>query len=79
MNIETLDNYEKLEKIEVEALENTDEVVPLERNNESVEIFDSNVEADIEMSSCSCKGGCGSNYSHGECYCSGSCGSNYHK
>lgn len=79
MKTEFLESNEKLEQIEANALEGTDEVTPLEGNAESFEISESVNEPSIEMSTCTCSGGCGSNYSHGNCTCSGNCGSNYHK
>lgn len=79
MSQEKLEANEKLEQIEVEALENTNEVAPLEENQETVECSETFGEPDMEMSTCPCTGGCGSNYSTGGCQCSGNCGSNYHK
>lgn len=79
MSKEMLESNEKLEKIEANALENTDEVAPLENNSEFVETPESVNEPNMEMSTCICSGGCGSNYSTGSCICSGNCGSNYHK
>ena len=70
---------EKLERIEEHALENTDEVTPLEDNMEYLDTPENVNEPNIEMSNCTCMGGCGSNYSYGNCTCMGSCGSNYHK
>lgn len=70
---------EKLEQIESNALESTNEVTPLEESLEVREEPESVAEPNIEMSTCTCSGGCGSNYSYGGCTCSGSCGSNYHK
>ena len=79
MNSQTLESNEKLERIEANALENMDEVVPIEETRELTEVPESVNEPIIEMSVCTCSGGCGSNYSYGGCACSGSCGSNYHK
>lgn len=79
MSQEKLEINEKLEKIEAEALENTNEVLPLEENIETVECAENFGEPDMEMSTCPCTGGCGSNYSTGSCTCSGNCGANYHK
>ena len=79
MSQEKLEINEKLEQIEAEALENTNEVLPLEENIETVECAENFGEPDMEMSICSCTGGCGSNYSTGSCTCSGNCGANYHK
>ena len=79
MNNQTLESNEKLEQIEANALENTEEVSPLEVNVEHTDTPESVNEPIIEMSTCTCSGGCGSNYSFGGCTCSGNCGSNYHK
>lgn len=79
MNNENLEANEKLEQIEASALEGTEEVSPLEGTQESMEIPEDLSEPTMEMSICSCTGGCGSNYSFGGCTCSGNCGSNYHK
>ena len=71
MENEMLETNEKLEQIEANALENTDE---------SVEPTESVNEPSMEMSNCMCMGSCGSNYSVStNCMCMGSCGSNYHK
>ena len=79
MNNEALEANEKLENIEANALESTDEVKPLVENTDYSETPESANEPNIEMSTCTCSGGCGSNYSYGTCSCSGNCGSNYHK
>jgi len=79
MSKEVLESNEKLESIEANALESTDEVTPLEDNADYAETPKSVNEPNIEMSTCTCTGGCGSNYSYGTCTCSGNCGSNYHK
>lgn len=79
MNNQTLESNEKLEQIEANALESTEEVFPLEENVEHTAPPESVNEPIIEMSTCTCSGGCGSNYSFGGCTCSGNCGSNYHK
>lgn len=79
MSKEVLESNEKLESIEANALESTDEVTPLEDNEDYAEAPESVNEPNIEMSTCTCTGGCGSNYSYGTCTCSGNCGSNYHK
>ena len=79
MNNEALEANEKLENIEANALESTDEVKPLVENTDYSETPESVNEPNIEMSTCTCSGGCGSNYSYGTCSCSGNCGSNYHK
>lgn len=79
MSKEVLESNEKLENIEANALESTDEVTPLEENADYAETPESVNEPNIEMSTCTCTGGCGSNYSYGTCTCSGNCGSNYHK
>jgi len=79
MSKEVLESNEKLESIEANALESTDEVTPLEDNADYAEAPESVNEPNIEMSTCTCTGGCGSNYSYGTCTCSGNCGSNYHK
>lgn len=76
---EILETNEKLELIEANALENTDEVTPLKDTREDNETLENVNEPNIEMSTCTCSGGCGSNYSYGSCTCSGNCGSNYHK
>lgn len=79
MSKEVLESNEKLEEIEANALESTEEVTPLEGNPRDMETPESVNEPIIEMSNCTCSGGCGSNYSFGNCTCSGNCGSNYHK
>ena len=52
MENEMLETNEKLEQIEANALENTDEVTPLENTNESVEPTECVNEPSMEMSSC---------------------------
>ena len=79
MSKELLESNEKLEQIEANAVEGIDEVSPLEGDAESLETPESVSEPNIEMSTCTCSGGCGSNYSFDSCTCSGNCGSNYHK
>lgn len=80
MRNELLETNEKLEQIEANALEHTDEVTPLENTNESVEPTEGVNEPSMEMNNCTCTGGCGSNYSiSSSCVCTGSCGSNYKK
>lgn len=80
MKQELLETNEKLEKIEVEALQDTSEVTPLESTDEVIDSIENTIEDDVEFSRCPCSGGCGSNYSiSGSCPCSGSCGSNYRK
>ena len=80
MNQELSETNEKLEKIEAEALADTNEVSPLESTNEVKDSTETTIEEDVEFSRCPCSGGCGSNYSvSGSCPCSGSCGSNYRK
>lgn len=77
-----LEFNEKLEKIESSVIgEDFDEVSPLAIDLESVDFSSpESISPDvIEMSTCPCTGGCGSNYSHGDCLCTGNCGSNYHK
>lgn len=79
MENENLETNEKLEQIEASALEGMDEVAPLAETNEDLEINDKPQEEILEMSTCICTGGCGSNYnSTGGCTCTGGCGSNYH-
>ncbi len=73
------ENTEKLEQIEASAMEECDEIIPLEQNEEASEIPEVVEEPAAEMSSCPCMGGCGSNYNTGGCPCMSSCGSNYHK
>ena len=79
MNQELSETNEKLEKIEANALEDTNEVSPLEQQGEVVDATENTFEQNIELSTCTCSGCCGSNYSYGTCMCSGSCGSSYHK
>lgn len=79
MSKEVLESNERLEKIEIDALESTEEVTPLEGTPKDMETPESVNEPIIEMSNCPCSGSCGSNYSFGDCICSGNCGSNYHK
>lgn len=79
MSKEILESNEKLEQIEAKAIESSDEVTPLEDYTDEIETPESVNEPDIEMCTCTCTGGCGSNYSYGHCICSGNCGSNYHK
>lgn len=79
MSNENLETNEKLEKIEQSALENTEEVTPLENNIEVIESTESITEPSMELSTCICTGGCGSNFSQGSCTCMGNCGSNFHK
>lgn len=79
MNNEKIEDNEKLEKIESSALEDTQDIMPLEEHNDIEELCNVSQESIMEMSTCLCSGGCGSNYSSGDCLCSGNCGSNYHK
>lgn len=80
MGKEILETNEKLEQIEANALDDTTEVTPLENTNESIESTECVNEPSMEMSYCTCTGGCGSNYSISSgCVCTGGCGSNYHK
>lgn len=79
MSKEILESNEKLEEIEANALESTEEVTPLNGDLTDMETPENVSEPIIEMSDCQCSGGCGSNYSFGDCICSGNCGSNYHK
>ena len=74
----TLETLGKLEKLELSAMENIEEVTPLE-NSEDLEIPQEVSFTGIEYSSCSCSSGCGSNYNRGDCSCSSGCGSNYNK
>lgn len=78
---ENFELNEKMEQIELAAIENCEDISPLEAYSDTSDL--SQVEAInpefTEMSVCTCSGGCGSNYSFGSCTCSGSCGSNYHK
>lgn len=77
MNFE---DFEKLEQIEASALEEYSGVTPLEQNESIIETSGFVEEPQMEMSSCICMGGCGSNYSiSNSCACMGGCGSNYHK
>ena len=77
--MESLEIKEKLERLESSALENLEEVSPLEYSEEYSDITSEVSEPIIEMKTCTCSGGCGSNFSYGDCTCSGSCGSNNHK
>lgn len=84
MSNEYLENLEKLEQIEASALENCNEVTPLE-----ADVIPSDVSLEqtpeinhsVEMSGCRCTGGCGGSYSMtNDCTCTGGCGSpSYHK
>ena len=88
MNNESFENLNKLEQIEASAIENSDEIMPLEYNLELTDVATEQVEAlaqseeinhNVEMSSCRCTGGCGSGYSMtNNCRCTGGCGSSYH-
>ncbi len=78
MSKQLLETLNKLEALESIAIENTNEVQPLEmkENEDSAE----NVELDfVEYSSCRCSSSCGSNYNQTTCRCSAGCGSNYNK
>jgi len=78
MENENLETNEKLEQIEASALEGMDEVTPLAETNEELEINEKPQEEILEMSTCTCTGGCGSSYnSTSGCRCTGGCGSNY--
>ena len=80
MENEPFESNEMLEKIEADALESMEEISPLENTEEPIEAPENVNEPSIEMCTCTCMGGCGSNYSHStECTCMGNCGSNYHK
>lgn len=78
-----LEFNEKIEKIESSALEESmEEISPLINATELEDISNTPDPVSFEgaeMSTCTCTGGCGSNYSYGGCTCTGSCGSNYHK
>lgn len=74
------ENIEKLEQIEASALEDNNEIRPIEQNENISEAIDNIEEPQMEMSKCSCMNSCGSNYSiTNNCLCMGGCGSNYHK
>lgn len=77
MSNEKLELNEKLEQIEAAALENIDEVAPIESNEEKIETSDCVEEPQVEMSTCICTNSCGNNYSRGGCICSNNCGNNY--
>lgn len=80
MNKEISEINEKIEELEEKVLERTDDITPLEECSETEEnVLEFFEEPNVELSTCRCTGGCGSNYSYGHCRCSGSCGSNYHK
>lgn len=78
-----LEFNEKLEKIESSVLnENLEDISPLVENTiECQEITppESVNSENVEMSDCSCLGGCGSNYRYDGCSCLGNCGANYRK
>lgn len=79
-NCENYENLEKLEQIEASALEDNNEIKPIEQNEDVSETIDDIEEPQMEMSRCPCMTSCGSNYSiTNECRCMGGCGSNYHK
>ena len=77
MSNEKLELNEKLEQIEAAALENIDEVAPIESNEEKIETLESVAEPQVEMSTCICTNSCGNNYSRGDCICTNNCGNNY--
>lgn len=80
MGNENLETTEKLEKIEDSALENTQEVAPIAESKETTTMELQVQEPLIEMSTCTCTGGCGGSYSTGNCICTGNCGNaTYHK
>lgn len=80
MNKDFFEANEKLEQLESSALENLDEVTPIEQNEMEFEYPCNLEEPQVEMSTCSCLSSCGSNYSrNGECSCLSSCGSNHSK
>lgn len=80
MGNENLEKNEKLEQIEASALENNQEVSPIEEPKETTATDFEVQEPLIEMSTCHCTGGCGGSYSTGNCVCTGNCGGGtYHK
>lgn len=83
MSNEYLENLEKLEQIEASAIENCNEVTPLEGDITPSDVSleqSPEINHSVEMSGCLCTGGCGSNYNMtSDCTCTGGCGSSYHK
>lgn len=79
MSNEKFELNEKLEQLETAALENVDEVAPIESNEEKLETSECVEEPQVEMSTCTCMNSCGSNYSRGDCVCMNNCGNNYSK
>lgn len=80
MNSDILDT--KLVSFEEEAINNFEEVTPIEnlKSTEAMLFVLSALagEAGV-MSSCSCNGFCGGNFRYSGCSCNGFCGSNYRK
>lgn len=77
---EQIELSEKLEQLEISAIENIDEIVPL-KEEETLETPE-NVEAPNVSSisfGCSCNGYCGGNFRYEGCSCNGYCGGNYRK
>lgn len=78
---EQLELSEKLEQLETSAIENIDEIVPLEANDDTLETPE-NIKAPNFSSisfGCSCNGFCGGNFRYEGCSCNGFCGSNSRK
>lgn len=78
MKTKFLETLGKLETLESSAIDNLNEVSPLEINDNSELPTEVSFTA-IEYSSCSCSSGCGTNYNRGNCRCSSGCGNNYNK
>lgn len=78
---ESLEFNEKLEQLEASAIENVDEIVPLEENEENLETPDDVERPNFSSISfgCSCNGYCGGNFRYEGCSCNGYCGSNSRK
>ena len=75
-----LELNEKIEKIEQSIIDDCEDISPLKSDGElNLDCVESVNSEGIEMSTCPCTGGCGSNFSTGNCPCTGNCGSNFHK
>mgnify|MGYP004463664281 CR=1 FL=1 len=80
MNSDVLDT--KLVSFEEEAINNFEEVTPIEnlKSTEAMLLMLSVLAGEArEISNCSCNGFCGGNFRYSGCSCNGFCGSNYRK
>lgn len=80
MSTDILDK--KLVLFEENAINNFEEVTPIEKLNSTEAMFlliSALADETSEISNCSCNGFCGGNFRYSGCSCNGFCGSNYRK